>query len=131
MKTGKQITLDVEIMEKLRQEENASALIERLLREHYSFSSDKKKNLMIQKEIMLKNYSKAAKLIKKEINLMRKVELLGMDTFSIRWLRSQDIMPNTLSIRAYRNGRDLNINTENFIKAWEVITDNVDIFAKV
>jgi hypothetical protein len=131
MKINKQITLDSEIMEKLRQEDNSSALIERLLREYYSISGDKKKNLMIQKQILLKNHSKIAKQMRKEINLYKKVESLNIDQFSIRWLRTQIECPSTMSIVNYKRGRDLEINSENFIKAWEVINKNVELFEKI
>ena len=41
MKTNKQITIDVELMEKLRGLDNASALINRLLKEYFEIRSDK------------------------------------------------------------------------------------------
>jgi hypothetical protein len=131
MKINKQITIDSEIMEKLRQEENASALIERLLRDHYQFSVDKKKNFLIQKQMQLKNFSKVAKMMRKEVNLLKKVEFLKMDQFSIRWLRGQDQCPGHWQIINYKKGRDLAIPTENFEKAWEVINKNGDIFEKI
>lgn len=44
MKTTKIFTLDVELAEKLQQESNASALVNRLLNEYYSMFSGKKKS---------------------------------------------------------------------------------------
>lgn len=131
MKTNKQITLDTEIMEKLRQEDNASALIERLLKEYYALGTDKKKNLMLQKEIMLKNYSKTAKNLKKELKIMKQIEGLGADTFAIRWLRGHETRPGTFEVGNYRRNRNLQTTTENLIKCWEVINNNVQLFEKI
>jgi hypothetical protein len=131
MKINKQITLDEEIMRKLREEDNASALIERLLREYYTFSSDKKKNLMIQKQILLKNYSKVAKNLKKDLKIMKQIEDLNVDLFSIRWLRGQNIEPSPISIRSYINGRELKAKYENFIKAYKLIQQHGDLFEKI
>jgi len=44
MKTNKTYSIDVEIAQKLENEDNASALIEKLLRDHYSFDAGKKKS---------------------------------------------------------------------------------------
>jgi hypothetical protein len=131
MKTNKQITIDMEIMEKLRQEPNASGLIEQLLREHYSMNGDKKKNLMLQRQIQLKNYSKAAKQMKKEIKLFKIVDDLGIDQFSIRWLRGQEVQPSFMQTRNYKQGREIKTPIENFQKAWEVINKNVELFQKI
>lgn len=43
MKTSKLFTIDVEIVQKLQQEDNASALVERLLKEYFTFTGDGKK----------------------------------------------------------------------------------------
>jgi len=131
MKINKQITIDVEIMEKLRQEDNASALIERLLREHYALGADKKKNLMIQKQIMLQNYSKTAKKLKKELKILKQIEEFGIDNIAIRWLRSRDLRPSTFEIINYVRGREIKVRIENFFKAFDIIKEHGDIFEKI
>jgi len=131
MKINKQITIDVEIMEKLRQEDNASALIERLLREHYALGADKKKNLMIQKQIMLQNYSKTAKKLKKELKILKQIEEFGIDNIAIRWLRSRDLRPSTFEIINYVRGREIKVKIENFFKAFDIIKEHGDIFEKI
>ena len=57
-KINKNFTLDIEIVEKLRQIDNASNLVETLLKEYFQFTGEKKNNLMqkivvdIEKKIM-------------------------------------------------------------------------------
>jgi len=131
MKTNKQITLDVEIVEKLRAESNASALIERLLKEHYKFDVEKKKDLIQMKMISLKNYSKVAKELKNEVKILQRIQTMGIDNFSIRWLRGQDFKPDTLQCAQYRRGRELSIKSDTLQEAWEVINKNLNIFEKI
>lgn len=131
MKIPKLMTIDEEIIQKLKQEPNASALVERLLKEYYAFGGDKKKNQMIQREILLKNYSKTVKNLKKEMKIMKQVESLGADQFAIRWLRAHEIKPGHYETSAYRRNRNLQATTENLLKAWEVINNNVQLFEKI
>jgi len=131
MKINKQITIDEEIMGKLRQEDNASGLIERLLREHYEFNSEKKNNHLLNRMIMLKNYSKKAKELKNEVKIFNKIEQRGVDYKAIRWLRGHDLCPSTFECAQYRKGREIKVTSADLQEIWEVINKNVGIFEKI
>jgi hypothetical protein len=94
-------------------------------------SPEKKNNLMIQKQIMLKNYSNKAKQIRNEVKFYKKVEDLGADVFTIRFLRGFDLCPSPIQLINYKRGRELSITLENLQKIWEVINKNVGIFEKI
>jgi len=131
MKINKQITLDSEIMEKLRQEGNASALIEGLLKEHYEFNGEKKNNHLQNRMILLKNYSKKAKDLKNEVKIFNKIEQLGCDYKTIRWLLGHDSCPDILECHRYKEGRGIKIRTADLQSVWDIINKKKEVFEKI
>jgi len=131
MKTNKMITIDEEINQKLRMESNASALINRLLQEHYEFTAGKKKDLTQQKEVLLKNYSKKAKEVRNEVKILRKVESLGCDFRTIRWLRGHSEVPSIFEAGRYRRNRQTSTTAQKMLQAWEFINKHGNLFEKV
>jgi len=131
MKINKQITLDSEIMEKLRQEVNASGLIERLLREHYEFNNEKKNNHLQNRMILLKNISMKARKLKNEVKIFNKIEQRGIDNKAIRWLRGHDLCPSTFECAQYRKGREIKVTSSDLQEVWEVINKKPEIFEKI
>ena len=131
MKSNKMVTLDEEIIRKLREESNCSALINRLLMEHYEITSGKKKQLVQLKEILLKNYSKKAREVRNEVKILRKVEALCVDVRAIRWLRGQNYRPDILQVSRYKRDRGIRATVQDFITAHELIKKHELIFEKV
>jgi hypothetical protein len=130
-KINKNFTLDIEIVEKLRQIDNASALVENLLKQHFQFNGEKKNSLMNQMTFQLKNYSQTAKFLKKNIKILAEFEKKGIDKYLIRWLRGQEVVPTLSEVIAYRRDRSLEIKSDEIIKTWEVVNKNVQLFEKI
>lgn len=131
MKVNKMISIDVEIMRKLSETDNASALINRLLAEHFEISGKKKQSLTETKEIYLKNYLKKAKEVKNEVKVLRKVEGMGIDVRAIRWLRGHGEVPGTFAISQYRRGRGIKATIDQFREAYNLIEKHGDLFEAV
>lgn len=130
-KINKNFTLDSEIVEKLKQLDNASALVERLLKEHFQFNDEKKKNLIQQTAYQLKNYSIVAKKLKKEMKLLKELDDLQLDKFTLRWLMQFSTAPTNMERIDYSRQRGITLNHEKIIKAWEVIQKDVGLFEKI
>lgn len=130
-KVNKNFTISVELVEKLKQCDNASALIEELLKQHYKFNDEKKKNLIQNTAFQLKNYSTHAKKLKKEMKLLKEFENLKIDRFTLRWLLSFSECPGMNDTITYRRQRDINLNSDIVIKAWRLIQKDVALFEKV
>lgn len=132
-KINKNFTIDVEIVEKLKNIDNASALVEKLLKEHFQFDGEKKNNLIQTTAARLKNYSQTANKLKKEVKLLKQIEEIGLDKYTLRWLRGFAEKPYLHEIIEYRRQRDL--PPANFsdkcLKAWEVLQKDVELFEKI
>ena len=70
MKANKVISLDVDLLEQLKREPNASGLINDLVREHFQFKDIKKMSLEEKKELLVK--------VKRKEDLERQIKELGL-----------------------------------------------------
>lgn len=130
-KINKNFTLDIEIVDKLKQIDNASKLVEDLLRQHFQFTGEKKNNLMQKTAFQLKNYSETAKKLKKEMKLLKEFEILNIDKYTLRWLLGFSEKPGMNDVISYRRQRDIDLNSDKVFKAWEVIKKDVQLFEKI
>lgn len=120
MKTNKQITIDVELMEKLRGLDNASALINRLLKEYFEIRSDKS-SLLEEKQAILDQIKQKKKKIAKDIRIIAEWEALGFDHYCKNWLKTRGQRPTEYEIKQYIKGRELDIPIEVFLKGYDML----------
>jgi hypothetical protein len=129
MKVSRLFTIDVEIAEKLKQTPNQSGFVNDLLKEHFSISS-KKSGIVEQKQAIFSNLKKKMRDMRKEIKVFSEFEAIGLDHFALRWIKGQSEEPSIFSIREYIRGRELEVKTEDFLKAFRLIKNNGDLFEK-
>ena len=127
MKVSKLFTIDVEIAERLKSSGNSSALINKLLKEYYEIRSDKH-GIFEEKRAIFEDLKKKMRQTRKEYTIISTLEAFKLDRFSIRWLKAQDQEPSILSIREYVRGRELNAQSENFLKAWRLLKEHGNLF---
>ena len=72
MKTNKMISLDVELVERLKKEKNGSKLINSLLEDYYSCGLGLEKKELNDKKVKL---SEELKRIEKQVNKVEKIEI--------------------------------------------------------
>jgi len=130
-RVNKNFTLSLEIVQKLGEIDNASALIDRLLTEHFALNSQKKKNLTEKYTNQLKNYSKAVKNLKKNLKIINFFDEKGIDARAVRWLLGHDELPSVLETVNYLNGRELKIKSKDFQECWEIVNKNRDVLAEM
>jgi len=85
MKIPKLIGFDEEIYKKLQKEDNAAALVNKLVAQHYQNFQSGMRNPLEIRQIQLKNYSRNAKKIRKEAKILQKIYKMA-DSQTIRWL---------------------------------------------
>jgi len=128
MKVSRLFTIDVEIAEKLRNIDNASSLVNQLLRDHLEVRAGNN-NIADQKKAIASNLKKKMFKIRKEIKIFDQLEAIGFDNFCIKFCQLHD-NPDVLLISKYIRGRNLNIKTEDFKKGYDLIKKNEHLFEK-
>lgn len=129
MKVSRLFTIDYEIAEKLKTFSNQSHYVNELLKENLSISS-KKSGVIEQKQANLINLKSKMREIRKEIKVFSAFEELKLDNFAIRWLKGHMQEPSHWEMREYIKSRNLEIKTEDFLNAWNLIKHNEHIFEK-
>jgi hypothetical protein len=119
----------VELAEKLKQIPNQSGFLNDLLKEHFSISS-KKIGIIEQKQAIFSNLKKKMRDMRKEIKIFSDFEAIGLDHFAIRWIKGQESEPSIWQIREYIRSRELEIKSEDFLKAYKLISEHGDLFQK-
>jgi len=130
MKINVHFTIDEEIVKKLRQIENRSQLVETLLKGHLvNFRQGETPDMVKAKE--LKDLSKKAKSLRKQMKIIKQVIKLVGDMKSVQFIKGQVETWGSLNqeeTERYIRSRRLGIAFEDMIKAMEIINNNVAVF---
>lgn len=133
MKVSKCITIDSELIEKLKQEPNASQLIENLLNDHYNIillsKQNNKSELQTEKEILTKKLDE----VKEELGEKEKGELDRADKmeklFKVTGINNPELIlilekmatyPNNITARQLRDTHKLD-STLQVYKGWRIL----------
>lgn len=118
MKTSKLFTLDVDVAERLKQESNASNLVNRLLTEHFSIKNRDKR---VEKQLRIKQLKTKMKQINQELKVEDALKELKVDDKCIAWIRGNYPNIHPIMWRDYCRSRGLDLNLSKII---EIIKKN-------
>ena len=133
MKVRKDITIDLEIAQKLEKFDNASSIINNLLKDYLN-QNDRKGSEIEKKVAFLRDISKKTKVIRKEVKVFKSIERIGFDTKCINWCLNslENDFEDSLNTRIdnYIFVRRLKIKNSEFKRGFELIEKNVGLFKK-
>jgi hypothetical protein len=129
MKIQKLIGFDSEVYQKLSKTDNASALVNDLVRKHFANFCLGIKNPLELRINQLKNYSKSAKKLRKEAKILGKVYKM-VDNSVVSWvLANQDNLgANNYNFHKYLLKRNIKVSYDQEDKIVEEIKNNVGLF---
>lgn len=130
MKFHKVFTLDVVVCERLKEEENASALVNELLIEYYATIYGKK-SILEQKKAIFDQLKKKKNQLSRELRALSTVEDLGIDQKAVRWCKGHEKEPLTSETFEYIKGRQLCMESKALKQGWKIIIRNQHAFQKI
>jgi hypothetical protein len=136
MKVNKNFTLDLFIVEKLKEFDNSSKLINDLLIDFFK-SYNKNFDELEQNICFLKQNRAKIKEISSKVKVFKQLKLLKADENCIKWCVAnkdqeleniEDLIQKEYSVQYRENKRE--IRTETYLKVFKIIKKNGDLFKK-
>jgi len=115
MKINKIFCIDYDLYEKLAKIDNQSRLVSDLLKDYFSFSSEKN-DIFDQKVTILKQNKAKMKQIRAEIKLYKTIQALNFDQKCINWVHNKEFKYTDEDIDNYKSIRKIKISIDNFKK---------------